>query len=105
MIDKLYYTEEAPNIDEVVRRANAEIQMENRNLQVINLQLHEKHHTSSLKVIDFCFIYIKFSNFYFINCVLTQPLIIINFDSIEEAYCFFYYIDVLIRRCHGCKIL
>lgn len=42
--------EEAPNIDEVVRRANAEIQMENRNLQVLNLQLHEKHHTSSLKM-------------------------------------------------------
>jgi len=29
----LYYTEEAPNIDKVVRHANAEIQMENRNLQ------------------------------------------------------------------------
>ncbi|CAL1684963.1 unnamed protein product [Lasius platythorax] len=42
--------EEAPNIDEVVRRANAEIQMENRNLQVINLQLHEKHHSTSLKM-------------------------------------------------------
>lgn len=42
--------EETPNIDEVVRRANAEIQMENRNLQVLNLQLHEKHHTSSLKM-------------------------------------------------------
>ncbi|KMQ93884.1 e3 ubiquitin-protein ligase bre1 [Lasius niger] len=44
--------EEAPNIDEVVRRANAEIQMENRNLQVINLQLHEKHHSTSLKLED-----------------------------------------------------
>lgn len=49
--DHKYYAEEAPNIDEVVRRANAEIQMENRNLQVLNLQLHEKHHTSSLKVL------------------------------------------------------
>ncbi|KAL2721303.1 E3 ubiquitin-protein ligase Bre1 isoform X1 [Vespula maculifrons] len=42
--------EEAPNIDEVVRRANAEIQMENRNLQAINIQLHEKYHTISLKM-------------------------------------------------------
>lgn len=42
--------DEAPNIDEVVRRANAEIQMENRNLQAINIQLHEKYHTISLKV-------------------------------------------------------
>lgn len=41
---------EAPNIDEVVRRANAEIQMENRNLQAINIQLHEKYHTISLKM-------------------------------------------------------
>lgn len=44
--------EEAPNIDEVVRRANAEIQMENRNLQAINIQLHEKYHTISLKVFE-----------------------------------------------------
>ncbi|XP_025160592.1 E3 ubiquitin-protein ligase Bre1 isoform X1 [Harpegnathos saltator] len=43
-------TDEAPNIDEVVRRANAEIQMENRNLQAINIQLHEKYHTISLKM-------------------------------------------------------
>ncbi|EFN79821.1 E3 ubiquitin-protein ligase Bre1 isoform X4 [Harpegnathos saltator] len=42
--------DEAPNIDEVVRRANAEIQMENRNLQAINIQLHEKYHTISLKM-------------------------------------------------------
>ncbi|XP_031848348.1 E3 ubiquitin-protein ligase Bre1 isoform X2 [Nomia melanderi] len=42
--------EEAPNIDEVVRRANSEIQMENRNLQAINIQLHEKYHTISLKM-------------------------------------------------------
>ncbi|KAL6254844.1 hypothetical protein P5V15_014183 [Pogonomyrmex californicus] len=42
--------EDAPNIDEVVRHANAEIQMENRNLQAINLQLHEKYHTISLKM-------------------------------------------------------
>lgn len=68
--DKLY-AEEAPNIDEVVRRANAEIQMENRNLQVINLQLHEKHHSTSLKVIDFCYIYIEFSSFYLINYLST----------------------------------
>lgn len=43
--------EDAPNIDEVVRKANVEIQMENRNLQAINIQLHEKYHTISLKVI------------------------------------------------------
>lgn len=79
---KCYYTEETPNIDEVVRRANAEIQMENRNLQVLNLQLHEKHHTSSLKVIDFCFIYIKFSDFYYIDCVNSYRSL--NFNSIEE---------------------
>ncbi|XP_066601634.1 E3 ubiquitin-protein ligase Bre1 isoform X2 [Prorops nasuta] len=42
--------EEAPNIDEVVKRANSEIQMENRNLQAINIQLHEKYHTISLKM-------------------------------------------------------
>ena len=59
---KSYYIEEAPNIDEVVRRANAEIQMENRNLQAINIQLHEKYHTISLKVIDFLFYLI----FYFL---------------------------------------
>lgn len=47
------FTEEAPNIDEVVRNANTEIQTENRNLQAINLQLHEKYHTISLKVIMF----------------------------------------------------
>ncbi|KAH0949420.1 hypothetical protein HN011_009194 [Eciton burchellii] len=44
------FDEEVPNIDEVVRRANAEIQMENRNLQAINIQLHEKYHTISLKM-------------------------------------------------------
>lgn len=53
--------EEAPNIDEVVRRANAEIQMENRNLQAINIQLHEKYHTISLKVIKFYFISLRSS--------------------------------------------
>ncbi|XP_014224844.1 E3 ubiquitin-protein ligase Bre1 isoform X1 [Trichogramma pretiosum] len=42
--------EEAPNIDEVVRKANNEIQTENRNLQAINIQLHEKYHTISLKM-------------------------------------------------------
>jgi len=52
----LYHIEEVPNIDEVVRRANAEIQMENRNLQAINIQLHEKYHTISLKVFNFYFI-------------------------------------------------
>ncbi|XP_033213750.1 E3 ubiquitin-protein ligase Bre1 isoform X1 [Belonocnema kinseyi] len=45
-----YDGEEAPNIDEVVRKANSEIQMENRNLQAINIQLHEKYHTISLKM-------------------------------------------------------
>ncbi|XP_048507689.1 E3 ubiquitin-protein ligase Bre1 isoform X2 [Athalia rosae] len=42
--------EEVPNIDDVVKKANAEIQMENRNLQAINIQLHEKYHTISLKM-------------------------------------------------------
>ncbi|XP_034938815.1 E3 ubiquitin-protein ligase Bre1 isoform X2 [Chelonus insularis] len=45
-----YNGEEAPQIDEVVRKANIEIQAENRNLQAINLQLHEKYHTMSLKM-------------------------------------------------------
>jgi E3 ubiquitin-protein ligase BRE1 len=53
----LYHAEEVPNIDEVVRRANAEIQMENRNLQAINIQLHEKYHTISLKVFNFYLFY------------------------------------------------
>jgi len=53
-----HYTEEAPNIDEVVRRANAEIQMENRNLQAINIQLHEKYHTISLKVMNLFYLFI-----------------------------------------------
>lgn len=34
----------------MVKKANCEIQSENRNLQVINLQLHEKYHTISLKM-------------------------------------------------------
>ncbi|EZA52659.1 E3 ubiquitin-protein ligase Bre1 isoform X1 [Ooceraea biroi] len=42
--------EEAPNIDEVVRRANAEIQMENRSLESTNIELREKYHTMSLKM-------------------------------------------------------
>ncbi|XP_011341298.1 E3 ubiquitin-protein ligase Bre1 isoform X2 [Ooceraea biroi] len=41
---------EAPNIDEVVRRANAEIQMENRSLESTNIELREKYHTMSLKM-------------------------------------------------------
>lgn len=41
---------EAPNIDDTVRKANFEIQAENRNLQSINIQLHEKYHTMSLKM-------------------------------------------------------
>ncbi|XP_008209347.1 E3 ubiquitin-protein ligase Bre1 isoform X2 [Nasonia vitripennis] len=44
------FDEEAPNIDEVVRKANCDLQMENRNLQAINIQLHEKYHTISLKM-------------------------------------------------------
>lgn len=46
----LIILDEAPKIDEVVRKANSEIQMENRNLQAINIQLHEKYHTISLKM-------------------------------------------------------
>ena len=42
--------EEVPNIDEVVRKANADLQAENRNLLASNIQLHEKYHTISLKV-------------------------------------------------------
>ncbi|XP_044003278.1 E3 ubiquitin-protein ligase Bre1 isoform X3 [Aphidius gifuensis] len=45
-----YEGDEAPNIDETVRKANAEIQTENRSLQAINIQLHEKYHTMSLKM-------------------------------------------------------
>lgn len=45
-----YEGNEAPNIDETVRKANAEIQTENRSLQAINIQLHEKYHTMSLKM-------------------------------------------------------
>lgn len=33
-----------------MKKANGEIQMENRNLQAINIQLHEKYHTISLKM-------------------------------------------------------
>ncbi|XP_053594568.1 E3 ubiquitin-protein ligase Bre1 [Microplitis demolitor] len=44
------YNEEAPPIDEVVKKTNIEIQAENRNLQAINLQLHEKYHAMSLKM-------------------------------------------------------
>lgn len=39
-----------PNIDDVVRRANSEIQTENRNLQATNIRLIEKNHTISLKM-------------------------------------------------------
>ncbi|XP_043282592.1 E3 ubiquitin-protein ligase Bre1 isoform X2 [Venturia canescens] len=42
--------DDGPKVDDVVRKANAEIQMENRNLQAINIQLHEKYHTISLKM-------------------------------------------------------
>lgn len=45
-----YEGNEAPNIDETVRKANVEIQTENRSLQAINIQLHEKYHTMSLKM-------------------------------------------------------
>lgn len=54
----LALTDKTTNIDEVVRKANVEIQVENRNLQAINVQLHEKYHTMSLKV---CIIEILFN--------------------------------------------
>lgn len=69
------YIEDAPNIDEVVRRANAEIQMENRNLQAINIQLHEKYHTISLKVIDFFCLYLIF---YFLLLITDSITILIQ---------------------------
>lgn len=37
-------------MDETVRQANIEIQAENRNLQALNTQLHEKYHTINLKM-------------------------------------------------------
>lgn len=63
----MLYTEDVPNIDEVVRRANAEIQMENRNLQAINIQLHEKYHTISLKVIDIFSTHLYLSSYFFLS--------------------------------------
>lgn len=42
--------EAAPNMDESIRQANIEIQAENRNLQALNTQLHEKYHTINLKM-------------------------------------------------------
>lgn len=42
--------ESAPAIDEVIRQENVEIRSENRNLQALNTQLHEKYHTISLKM-------------------------------------------------------
>lgn len=44
------FPDEAPNVDEVIRQANIEIQAENRNLQALNTSLHKKYHTISLKV-------------------------------------------------------
>ncbi|XP_050531885.1 E3 ubiquitin-protein ligase Bre1 [Daktulosphaira vitifoliae] len=42
--------DEAPNMDEVVRNANSELQAENQNLQSLNTSLHKRHHTMSLKL-------------------------------------------------------
>ncbi|XP_074106395.1 E3 ubiquitin-protein ligase Bre1 isoform X1 [Cotesia typhae] len=44
------YSGETLQIDEVIKKTNIEIQAENRNLQAINLQLHEKYHAMSLKM-------------------------------------------------------
>lgn len=42
--------ESAPPMDETIRQENIEIRGENRNLQALNTQLHEKYHTMSLKM-------------------------------------------------------
>lgn len=42
--------QEAPTIDEVIRNTNIDVQAENRNLQALNISLHEKYHTISLKM-------------------------------------------------------
>lgn len=47
--------QETLQIDEVIKKTNIEIQAENRNLQAINLQLHEKYHAMSLKVCTYVF--------------------------------------------------
>lgn len=44
--------QDVPNIDEVIRQANIQLQAENRNLQALNTQLHEKYHTNSLKMAE-----------------------------------------------------
>ncbi|XP_054270462.1 E3 ubiquitin-protein ligase Bre1 isoform X2 [Macrosteles quadrilineatus] len=44
--------DEAPNVDEVIRQANIEIQAENRNLQALNTSLHKKYHSISLKMAE-----------------------------------------------------
>lgn len=45
-----FYLEEAPNVDEVIKQANIELQAENHNIQALNTSLHKKYHTISLKV-------------------------------------------------------
>jgi len=46
-------------MDETVRQVNIELQAENRNLQALNTSLHEKYHTSSLKVsFEICFVFV-----------------------------------------------
>lgn len=55
IIEGLYLVaDEAPNVDEVIRQANIEIQAENRNLQALNTSLHKKYHSISLKVDFLC---------------------------------------------------
>jgi len=41
-----------PNLDEAVKKANAELTNENKSLNCLVTSLHEKHHTMSLKVAE-----------------------------------------------------
>ena len=43
-------TGEVANLEEAIKKVNAEIQAENSNLHVLNTSLHETNHAISLKV-------------------------------------------------------
>lgn len=45
--------QDAPSVDDVIREANVQLQAENRNLQALHTSLHEKYHSSSLKMAEF----------------------------------------------------
>lgn len=44
--------QDAPSVDDVIREANVQLQGENRNLQALHTSLHEKYHSSSLKMAE-----------------------------------------------------